>query len=152
KVRQSYDPCTQQHSLVYFNSPEVHNALHVYQSNNTLRRWEICSDVVEMFWKDSPTFMLDIYHELIMVMDALNLTTINPWHAWYEDDQVIPSILNKYTHLSKIDIGTRTQTYERLTYVTVNGARHEVPLHKPKQALALINSFLAGTSMAPSGQ
>ncbi|XP_024967865.1 serine carboxypeptidase II-2-like [Cynara cardunculus var. scolymus] len=159
KVQQSYDPCTQQHSLVYFNSPEVQNALHVYQSNNTSRRWEICSDAVEMYWKDSPTSMLDLYHELISSglriwvysgdtdgvipvtsthysIDALNLTTINPWHAWYEDGQV----------------AGRTQTYEGLTYVTVRGAGHEVPLHKPKQALTLIKSFLAGTSMAPSEQ
>ncbi|KAI3771914.1 hypothetical protein L6452_03086 [Arctium lappa] len=158
-IGDSYDPCTQQHSLVYFNLPEVQNALHVYQSNNTSRRWEICSDDVEMNWKDAPMSVIDIYHELISSglriwvysgdmdavipitstrysIDALNLTTIIPWRAWYDDGQV----------------GGRTQTYEGLTYVTVRGAGHEVPLHKPKQALTLIKSFLAGTSMAPFEQ
>lgn len=45
-------------------------------------------------------------------------------------------------------VGGWTQTYEGLTFVTVRGAGHEVPLHKPKQALTLVKSFLAGTSMA----
>ena len=31
-------------------------------------------------------------------IDALNLTTISPWRAWYEDGQVIPSIMNKNIH------------------------------------------------------
>ena len=44
-------------------------------------------------------------------------------------------------------VGGWTQEYEGLTFVTVRGAGHEVPLHKPKQALALFKSFLSGTSM-----
>nr|XP_043619527.1 serine carboxypeptidase II-2-like [Erigeron canadensis] len=153
-IGQSYDPCTEQHSIVYFNSPEVQNALHVYHTN-TSRAWETCSDVVEMHWQDSPISVLDVYQELISAglriwmfsgdtdavipttstrysIDALNLTTIGPWHAWYEDGQV----------------GGWTQKYEGLTFVTVRGAGHEVPLHKPKQALTLIKSFLEGTSLA----
>ncbi|KAK9059502.1 hypothetical protein SSX86_020205 [Deinandra increscens subsp. villosa] len=152
-IGQSYDPCTEQHSIVYFNLPEVQNALHVYHSNIS-RTWETCSDVVRMYWKDSPISVLDVYRELISSglriwiysgdtdavipvtstrysIDALNLTTTSPWHAWYEDDQV----------------GGWTQMYEGLTFVTVRGAGHEVPLHKPKQALTIVKSFLAGTSM-----
>lgn len=32
--------------------------------------------------------------------------------------------------------------YEGLTFVTVRGAGHLVPLNKPSEALALIHSFL----------
>ncbi|KAL8236918.1 hypothetical protein R6Q59_017999 [Mikania micrantha] len=157
-IGQSYDPCTEQHSTIYFNLPEVHNALHAYHSNQS-RTWETCSGVVGMYWKDSPTSVLDVYQELISSglriwmfsgdtdavipvtstrysIDALNLTTIRPWRAWYEDGQV----------------GGWTQTYEGLTFVTVRGSGHEVPLHKPKQALTLLKSFLAGTSMASFDQ
>nr|XP_043618826.1 serine carboxypeptidase II-2-like [Erigeron canadensis] len=153
-IGQSYDPCTEQHSIVYFNSPEVQNALHVYHTN-TSRAWETCSGVVGAYWQDSPISVLDVYQELISAgiriwmfsgdtdaviptastrysIDALNLTTISPWRAWYEDGEV----------------GGWTQKYEGLTFVTVRGAGHEVPLHKPKQALTLIKSFLAGTSLA----
>ncbi|KAK9053523.1 hypothetical protein SSX86_024597 [Deinandra increscens subsp. villosa] len=120
-IGQSYDPCTEQHSIVYFNLPEVQNALHVYHSNIS-RTWETCSDVVRTYWKDSPIYVLDVYQELISSglriwiysgdtdavipvtstrysIDALNLTMISPWHAWYEDDQ----ILSVYTFLTKID-------------------------------------------------
>jgi hypothetical protein len=44
-------------------------------------------------------------------------------------------------------VGGWTQGYEGLTFVTVRGAGHEVPLHRPKQALTLFKSFLAGSPM-----
>jgi hydroxymandelonitrile lyase/serine carboxypeptidase-like clade 2 len=37
--------------------------------------------------------------------------------------------------------------YEGLTYVTVRGAGHEVPLHRPEQALVLFKQFLLGEPM-----
>ena len=42
--------------------------------------------------------------------------------------------------------------YEGLTFVTVRGAGHEVPLHRPKQALVLVKSFLAGSPMPTDPQ
>ena len=44
-------------------------------------------------------------------------------------------------------MGGWTQEYAGLTFVSVRGAGHEVPLHKPKLALALIKAFLSGNSM-----
>ncbi|KAK3012484.1 hypothetical protein RJ639_007935 [Escallonia herrerae] len=152
-ISQKYDPCTEQHSTVYFNLPEVQKALHVHQRSRSLK-WETCSDEVNTNWKDSPRSMLNVYHELIhsglriwifsgdtdavipvtstrYSIDALKLPTISPWRAWYDDGQV----------------GGWTQQYEGLNFVTVRGAGHEVPLHKPKQALTLFKSFLSGTSM-----
>lgn len=152
-IGRTYDPCTEKHSVVYFNQPEVQKALHVH-SENAPSKWDTCSDVVNLNWNDSPTSVLDIYSELIQSgvriwifsgdtdsvipvtstrysVNALNLTTVGPWHAWYDDGQV----------------GGWTQEYEGLTFVTVRGAGHEVPLHKPKQALTLFKSFLAGNSM-----
>lgn len=43
-----------------------------------------------------------------------------------------------------MQVGGRIVEYEGLTYVTVRGAGHLVPLNKPKEALSLIHSFLAG--------
>ena len=37
--------------------------------------------------------------------------------------------------------------YEGLTFVTVRGAGHEVPLHRPEQALVLFQHFLQGEPM-----
>ncbi|KAI3513897.1 hypothetical protein L1887_12119 [Cichorium endivia] len=154
-VGQTYDPCTEQHSTIYFNLPEVQNALHVFQSNNTTIRWATCSNAVNLHWKDSPISVLDVHQELISAglrvwifsgdtdavipvtstrysIDALKLPTVSPWRAWYDEGQV----------------GGWTQGYEGLNFVTVRGAGHEVPLHRPKLALVLIKNFLAGTSMA----
>ncbi|KAG8367635.1 hypothetical protein BUALT_Bualt16G0092700 [Buddleja alternifolia] len=152
-LRRAYDPCTEQHTTVYFNLPEVQNAIHV-QSKNSPLKWETCSDMVNENWKDSPRSVLDVYRELLhsglriwifsgdtdavipvtstrYSIDALKLPTVSPWRAWYDDGQV----------------GGWTQEYEGLTFVTVRGAGHEVPLHKPKQALTLIKSYLSGNSM-----
>ncbi|KAK6944321.1 Peptidase S10, serine carboxypeptidase [Dillenia turbinata] len=152
-VYQRYDPCTEKHSAVYFNLPEVQNALHVIKEKAP-SIWSTCSDQVNENWKDSPRSVLDIYSELIKSglriwifsgdtdavipvtstrysVDALKLHTISPWHAWYDDGQV----------------GGWTQEYEGLTFASVRGAGHEVPLHRPKQSLTLVKSFLAGKSL-----
>ncbi|XP_076951057.1 serine carboxypeptidase II-2-like [Bidens hawaiensis] len=151
-IGQSYDPCSEEYTVIYFNLPEVQSALHV---NNSIK-WEFCSAAVYNNWKDSPISVLDVHQELMTYglriwiysgntdavipvtstrqsIDALNLTTIGPWRAWYDDGQV----------------GGWTQEYTGLTFVVVRGAGHQVPFHKPKQALNLVKSFLAGTSMAP---
>ncbi|KDP38717.1 hypothetical protein JCGZ_04070 [Jatropha curcas] len=152
-VSKKYDPCTEAHSTVYFNLPEVQKALHV-SPEFLPSKWETCSDLVNENWKDSPRTVLNIYHELIhsglriwmfsgdtdavipvtstrYSIDALKLPTTKPWHAWYDDGQV----------------GGWTQEYAGLNFVVVRGAGHEVPLHRPKLALALIKTFLSGVSM-----
>ncbi|KAM0021042.1 putative carboxypeptidase D [Helianthus debilis subsp. tardiflorus] len=157
-IGQSYDPCTAEYATAYFNLPEVQNALHAYHFNAS-GTWEPCSMDIYNSWKDSPISVLDVYQELIssglriwifsgdtdgvlpvtcarQSINALNLTTVGPWRPWYEGDQV----------------GGWTQEYEGLTFVAVKGAGHEVPLHKPKEALTLLKSFLTGTSMAPIEQ
>ncbi|CAL5187035.1 unnamed protein product [Lathyrus oleraceus] len=153
RIRSVYDPCTEKHSIIYFNQPEVQKILHV-DPNHKPEKWQTCSDVVNTNWKDSPRTVLDIYRELIPTglriwifsgntdavvpvtstrysINALKLPTVSPWRAWYDNGEV----------------GGWTQEYTGLTFVTVRGAGHEVPLHTPKLALTLLKSFLAGTSM-----
>ncbi|CAA6672237.1 unnamed protein product [Spirodela intermedia] len=182
---EKYDPCTEQHSTVYFNLPEVHTALHVHPAA-TQSKWETCSDLVDEYWKDSQRSILPIYHELIATgyasgcsgdtspladraviyhtslfpnilssytllnigdndavipvtstrynINAMKLQTVTPWHAWYDDGQV----------------GGWTQVYKGLSFVTVRGAGHEVPLHKPKLALVLFRAFLSDSPCLPS--
>jgi len=43
-----------------------------------------------------------------------------------------------------MQVGGRIVEYEGLTYVTVRGAGHLVPLNKPTEALSLIHSFVTG--------
>ncbi|KAL1372087.1 serine carboxypeptidase-like 29 isoform X3 [Arachis hypogaea] len=153
RLNEGYDPCTEKHSTAYFNLPEVQKALHVDQDHKP-SKWETCSEAVNINWKDSPSTVLDVYHELIgsglriwmfsgdtdsvipvtstrYSIDALKLPTVSPWRPWYDEGKV----------------GGWTQEYDGLTFVAVRGAGHEVPLHRPKLALSLFKAFIAGTSM-----
>ncbi|ESR39460.1 hypothetical protein CICLE_v10027439mg, partial [Citrus x clementina] len=124
---EKYDPCTEKHSVVYFNQPEVQKALHVIPAVAPAK-WETCSGVVNNNWLDSPRTVLDIYHELIH-------SGLRIWMF----KQRFADILSF--------MGGWTQEYAGLTFVTVRGAGHEVPLHRPKPALTPIKSFLSGRSM-----
>eukprot|EP01018_Ginkgo_biloba_P005825 Gb_29794 [translate_table: standard] len=151
-----YDPCTERYSEIYFNQPEVQKALHANVTGIPYR-WKTCSVLLNEHWRDSSTSVLPIYQELIKAglriwmfsgdtdavipvtstrysINALRLPTITPWHPWYDNGQV----------------GGWTQVYKGLTFVTVRGAGHEVPLHQPRKAFILFKSFLEGKPMPVS--
>nr|AFK43035.1 unknown [Medicago truncatula] len=155
-MSRAYDPCTERHSDVYFNCPEVQKALHANVTGIPYI-WKTCSDIVGNYWTDSPLSMLPIYHELINAglriwvfsgdtdsvvpltatrysIDALKLPTIINWYPWYDSGKV----------------GGWSQVYKGLTLVTIRGAGHEVPLHKPREAFILFRSFLENKDMPSS--
>lgn len=152
----SYDPCTERHSTVYFNLPEVQKA---FRANTTgiPYPWKTCSDTVGNYWADAPLSVLPIYQELMAAglkiwvfsgdtdsvvpitatrysIDALKLPTITNWYPWYDNKRV----------------GGWSQVYKGLIFVTVTGAGHEVPLHRPRQAYILFRSFLENKPMPSS--
>ncbi|KAL5569288.1 hypothetical protein UlMin_025863 [Ulmus minor] len=152
-MSRAYDPCTERHSKVYFNNPEVQQALHANITKLSYP-WKTCSDIVGEYWADSPLSMLPIYRELIAAglkiwvfsgdtdavvpvtatrysIDALKLPTLANWQPWYDNGKV----------------GGWSQVYKGLTFVTVTGAGHEVPLHRPRQAFILFRSFLENKPM-----
>ncbi|CAN6347412.1 unnamed protein product [Urochloa humidicola] len=156
-MRGSYDPCTESHSTVYYNRPEVQRALHANVTGLNYT-WTTCSGIINTNWRDSPKSMLPIYKELIAAglriwvysgdtdsvvpltatrysIGALGLPTVISWYPWYDKKQV----------------GGWSQVYKGLTLVTVRGAGHEVPLHRPRQALKLFQHFLHGTPMPENG-
>ncbi|VAH58632.1 unnamed protein product [Triticum turgidum subsp. durum] len=133
-----YDPCTEQYSTKYYNLPEVQKA---FRANVTgiPYAWTGCSDVLFEYWKDSPRSMLPIYRELIAAgiriwvfsgdadsvvpltgtrysIDALYLPTVTNWYPWYDEEEV----------------AGWCQVHKGLTLVTIRGAGHEVPLHRPR--------------------
>jgi serine carboxypeptidase-like clade II len=57
---------------------------------------------------------------------------------------------NVFLRRKKKQVGGWTIVYEGLTFVTIRGAGHEVPLHAPRQALTLFSNFLAGTKIPPT--
>ncbi|KAK4754570.1 hypothetical protein SAY87_002674 [Trapa incisa] len=152
-MSRAYDPCTERHSQIYFNLLEVQKALHANVTGIPYP-WKTCSDIVGNYWADSPLSMLPIYQELIAAgikiwvfsgdtdsivpltasrysIDALKLATVTNWYPWYDKGKV----------------GGWSQIYKGLTFVSVTGAGHEVPLHRPRQAFILFRSFLANKPM-----
>ncbi|CAM0957275.1 unnamed protein product [Alopecurus aequalis] len=151
----SYDPCTERYSTAYYNRQDVQTALHANVTGAMNYLWDTCSDTINTNWRDAPRSMLPIYKELIGAglriwvfsgdtdavvpltatrysIGALGLPTTISWYPWYDDVQ---------------EVGGWSQVYKGLTLVTVRGAGHEVPLHRPRQALIMFQHFLQGRPM-----
>ncbi|WZY96580.1 hypothetical protein YC2023_063503 [Brassica napus] len=145
-----YDPCTERYAEIYYNRPDVQKALHA-NATKIPYKWTACSEVLNRNWNDSDSSVLPIYREMIAggirvwvfsgdvdsvvpvtatrySLARLSLSTKVPWYPWYVKKQV----------------GGWTEVYEGLTFVTVRGAGHEVPLFKPRAAFELFKYFLTG--------
>ncbi|KAJ8467883.1 hypothetical protein OPV22_030435 [Ensete ventricosum] len=150
-----YDPCVSDYSEVYFNRPDVQEALHANVTKIGYN-WTHCSDVITK-WNDSPFTMLPVIRKLIngglrvwvfsgdtdgripvtstrYTLNKLGIKTIQEWKPWYDHKQV----------------GGWTIVFEGLTFVTVRGAGHQVPTFAPRQARQLIHHFLANQQLPPS--
>ncbi|XP_042471639.1 serine carboxypeptidase-like 27 [Zingiber officinale] len=156
RMSRAYDPCAKRYSKMYYNRPEVQKALHA-NTTGIPYLWDTCSYTVAENWGDAPKSMLPIYQELISAglrlwvfsgdtdsvvpltatrysIDALKLKTVKNWYPWYDNGKV----------------GGWSQMYRGLTFVAVTGAGHEVPLHRPRQALILFKHFLKNKPMPES--
>ncbi|XP_030548954.1 serine carboxypeptidase-like 28 isoform X2 [Rhodamnia argentea] len=151
------DECIVMYTKKYMNRRSVQRALHA-NVTRIPHPWVTCSSVVRGKWTDSPKSMLPIYKQLIAAglriwvysgdtdavlplsatrysIKALGLKTNTSWYAWYDDRQ---------------QVGGWSQKYEGLTYATVRGAGHEVPLGQPRLALFLFRHFLSDQSLPGS--
>nr|POE74125.1 serine carboxypeptidase 24 [Quercus suber] len=152
-----YDPCSANYAEKYYNRLEVQKAMHA-NVNGILRNWTVCSGVLGIgqgkIWTNSEFSMSPTYKKLFtaslriwvssgdtdavvpvtatgLSLSHLNLTIKTLWYPWNEDNQV----------------GGWTEVYDQLTFATVRGAGHKVPLFQPKRALILFKSFLAGNEL-----
>ncbi|PIN18106.1 Serine carboxypeptidases (lysosomal cathepsin A) [Handroanthus impetiginosus] len=147
-----YDPCYSTHVEQYFNHMDVQNALHINSGRlSDSVKWTVCNDSVFRTYKYGVFSVFPIYRKLIKgglkiwmysgdadgrvpvigsryCVEALDLPLKTPWTSWFHKHQVAGRIVE----------------YEGLTFVTVRGAGHLVPLNKPREALALIHSYLSG--------
>ncbi|KAB1213809.1 Serine carboxypeptidase-like 33 [Morella rubra] len=142
-----YDPCFSTYAEEYFNRVDVQASLH---ASSTVK-WKVCNDFIFGAYSFTVFSLLPVYTKLIKgglkiwvysgdadgrvpvigsryCVEALRLPLKAPWRSWYHHNQV----------------GGRIEEYEGLTFVSVRGAGHLVPLDKPSEALSLIHSFLTG--------
>ncbi|XP_073062513.1 serine carboxypeptidase 24-like [Primulina eburnea] len=151
-----YDPCSENYAEKYYNRPDVQKALHA-NTTGIKYKWTACSDVLLRNWKDADFSMLPIYRKLIAAglriwvfsgdtdsvvpvtatrfsLSHLNLKIKTPWYPWYSGNQV----------------GGWTEVYDGLTFATVRGAGHEVPMFQPRRAFILFQTFLSGKNLPKS--
>ncbi|XP_042517447.1 serine carboxypeptidase-like 26 isoform X1 [Macadamia integrifolia] len=154
RILGGYDPCYSPYAEEYFNRMDVRLSIHANMEGNTSKKWRVCSDSILNSYNFTVFSILPIYRKLIKAglkiwvysgdmdgripfsgtqycMEALDLPINASWHSWFHHNQV----------------GGRVVEYEGLTFVTVRGAGHLVPLNKPSEALKLINSFLSGRNL-----
>ncbi|RWR88155.1 Peptidase_S10 domain-containing protein [Cinnamomum micranthum f. kanehirae] len=144
----------------YFNRLDVQRAMHVNLTGIPYK-WIACSccgsDVLIKSWKDSQFSMLPTHRELIAA-------GLRIWVFSRDTDSVVPVTAIRFSlnHL-KLPVKTRwypwysgnkvggwTEVYHGLTFATVRGAGHEVPLSRPKIAFRLFRSILAGKELPKS--
>lgn len=151
-----YEPCEDNFATDYLNKPEVKTALHVH--NNI--EWTECSKTVKYNLADKMLPMEHYYKTIlnskthpdlrILVYSGdddgvcgtigtqrwiydLGFPVDSLWKTWYVDGQVAGYITKFKTPYSKED---------RLSFMTVHYAGHEVPTYKPKEALELFSMYL----------
>ncbi|KAG7625557.1 Serine carboxypeptidase-like 33 [Arabidopsis thaliana] len=153
---EGYDPCYSNYAEEYFNRVDVRLSLHATTRN--VARWKVCNDSILQTYHFTVSSMLPTYSKLIKAglkiwvysgdadgrvpvigsrycVEALGISVKSEWRSWFHNHQV----------------GGRITEYEGgLTFVTVRGAGHLVPLNKPEEALALFRSFLNGQELPSS--
>ncbi|KAJ0266132.1 hypothetical protein HA466_0001780 [Hirschfeldia incana] len=150
-----YDPCTPDYAEAYFNRKDVQVALHANVTNIPYP-YTACSSVIK--WTEAPTTVIPVIQKLLKSglriwiysgdtdgrlpvtstrysLRKMRLKVESPWRSWFHKSQVAGWV----------------ETYDRgLTFVTVRGAGHMVPLFAPAQSLTLFSHFLSSLPLPPS--
>ncbi|CAD6241944.1 unnamed protein product [Miscanthus lutarioriparius] len=151
-----YDPCTETYAEKYYNRLDVQKAMHA-NTTGIPYRWTSCSDVLIKTWKDSEFSMLPTYKKLMKA-------GLRIWVFSGDTDSVVPVTATRFaiSHLglkiktrwypwySAGQVGGWSEVYEGLTFASVRGAGHEVPLFQPRRAFRMFRSFLAGVPLPKS--
>ncbi|KAK1322214.1 Serine carboxypeptidase-like 35 [Acorus calamus] len=156
RLPSGYDPCTDSYVTIYFNREDVQKALHANVTKLSYP-YSSCSNVIEK-WNDSVSTVLPIIRKLIdaglriwiysgdtdarvpftstkMSLNVMKLKVKGEWRTWF----------------NKAQVGGWTEDYEGgLTYATVRGAGHQVPVLAPSQSLSLVSHFLSGDPLPKS--
>ncbi|KAE8660934.1 Serine carboxypeptidase-like 34 [Hibiscus syriacus] len=156
KLPSGYDPCTEEYVEKYFNRKDVQSALHANLTNLPYP-YTTCSVEIKG-WNDSPDSVLPVIQKLLDAglriwiysgdtdgrvpvtstrysIKKMGLRVKEEWRAWFHKSQV----------------GGWVEVYEGgLTFATVRGAGHQVPVFAPRQSVNLFTHFLAANTLPSS--
>ncbi|KAI3893484.1 hypothetical protein MKX03_022812 [Papaver bracteatum] len=161
------DPCLADRISSYLNKPQVQEALHA-STTHLSSSWDFCSGPLVYQQDNLDMNLIPLVSNLIrdgipvmlysgdqdtkipltqtriianMLAQNLNLTPFTKYAPWFNKKQV-GGWAQSFGAIRKDGMNV---TY--LTYATVMGAAHEVPLTSPSQALTLFKAFLSGTPL-----
>ncbi|KAJ4908664.1 Serine carboxypeptidase-like 35 [Raphanus sativus] len=148
-----YDPCTEGYAENFFNRKDVQVALHANVTNLPYP-YSPCSGVIKR-WNDAPPTVIPIIQKLLAgglriwiysgdtdgrvpvtstrySIKKMGPKVESPWRSWFHKSQVAGWV----------------ETYAGgLTFATVRGAGHQVPVFAPAQSLSLFSHFLSSTPL-----
>eukprot|EP01035_Chromulina_nebulosa_P020399 gene20399-26470_t len=155
-TQEDYEPCADNYMVTYLNTLEVKQALHV----DTSITWEECSSSLRYNTADRLIPMQPIYQQLLAADAGLSLlvysgdndavcgtigtqewiwdlgyTPVTTWETWTYNGQTAG-------YNTKFNITTGTDN--KLSFLTVRRAGHEVPTYVPEEALDLFSKYLSG--------
>ncbi|KAJ4970613.1 hypothetical protein NE237_003712 [Protea cynaroides] len=158
------DPCAHRNIVEYLNCPDVVEALHAkitrfdegFQTRHGIigqwDKWQGCRDVFLWEWLDSPISILPIIQHLLahgtqVLVFSGDLDGVIPYTCTRDSIKRLQLVEHNKWHLwGNKEISGSLVVYEgNLTFATVRGAGHEVPLYQPRRALELLQSFIEGT-------
>ncbi|KAK1272987.1 Serine carboxypeptidase-like 35 [Acorus gramineus] len=125
RLPSGYDPCTESYVTKYFNREDVQNALHANVTKLSYP-YSTCSGDMDARVPVTSTRMS---------VNGMKLQLKGEWRVWFHKGQV----------------GGWTEDYEGgLTFATVRGAGHQVPVLAPSRSLSLLSHFLSGKPLPRS--
>lgn len=157
KLPSGYDPCTEDYVEAYLNREDVQKALHANLTKLSYP-YTPCSNIIRK-WNDAPDTVLPIIRKLLNTglrvwvfsgdtdgrvpvtstrysINEMGLKVKEEWRAWYHKQQVAGWV--------------ETYVEGGLTFLTVRGAGHQVPMFAPDQSLSLFSHFLSSTPLPSS--
>lgn len=153
------NPCALAQLSTYLNRRDVQEAFHV-EGVIPNGKWEACSVLVNTHYSaaDTKHSVLPIYQAAIAASDLHILVysgdndAIVPYtgtRMWLEklDMPIKTGNHEWYVNTNGKQVGGWATVYDRLTFTTVRGAGHMVPLMKPHRALHMFETFLANHSL-----
>lgn len=163
KISVGVDVCMSHERAFYFNLPEVQKALHANRTGLPYS-WTMCSEFLQY---SRPDESIDILPLLKMIIKH----RIPVWVFSGDQDSVVPllgsrTLVRELAHDLKFGItvpysawfhrgqvgGWATEYGNLLTFLTVRGAAHMVPLSQPGRAFQVFSSFVRGRRLPNTTQ
>ena len=155
-VKNLYDPCTDKYTGKYLNRKDVQAAIHAKRPPVV---WRTCSNISKYRYSDTYNSQVPVINNILnskelAPLDILIISGTNDsicgtvaTQRWIETlDSKPKDIWSQYFvrkepsgYISKYKANNSSST---LTFATVNGAGHEVPMYKPEAAQYLMNMYI----------